>query len=68
MFSISAVKVILCVLNFSRIPVKSCIRFGPVCRQSFRLNAADDTLADASYTIRILVVALPVLITGKWGM
>ena len=27
-FSISAVKAILCVLNFSRIPVKSCIRFG----------------------------------------
>ena len=42
-FSISAVKAIMWVLNFNRIPVRSCIRFGPVYRQSFRLNASDDT-------------------------
>ena len=47
-FPISAVKAILWVLNFSRIPVRSRIRFGPLCRQSLRLNASDDTLADAS--------------------
>ena len=47
-FSISDVKAILWVLNFNWMPVRSCIRFGPVCRQLFRLNASDDTLADAS--------------------
>ena len=46
--SISAVKAIWLIRKVNSILGSSCIRLGPVCRQSLRLNAVGDVFADAS--------------------
>ena len=47
-FSMSAVKAIWLIRKVNSILGSSCIRLGPVCRQSLRLNAVGDFFADAS--------------------
>ena len=47
-FSMSAAKAMWLIRKVNSILGSSCIRLGPVCRQSLRLNAVGDFFADAS--------------------
>ena len=47
-FSMSVVKAIGLIRKVNSIFGSSCIRLGPVCKQSLRLNAVGDFFADAS--------------------
>ena len=47
-FSMSAAKAIWLVRKVNSISGNSCIRLGPACRQSLRLNAVADFFAEAS--------------------
>ena len=47
-FSMSAVKALGLIRKVNSILGSSCIRLGPVCKQSLRLNAVGDFFADAS--------------------